>query len=141
MSLEKYEICLKRKKVNHSYAREAIYRIFLENTNTFMTISDIQNRLEESYPKKVSLNTIYRHLHLFVSCDLVLNIQDDNKKAYYINIDGELPLFELCSRCQRVDMIRDLTQKQQKSLADILDSSKGKKMPYMVIHRMCKRCS
>jgi len=141
VSLEKYEMCLKQKKVNHSYAREAIYRIFLENTNAFMTISDIQSRLEESYPKRVSLNTIYRHLHLFVSCDLVLNIQDDNKKAYYISIKDESPLFELCPRCQRVDTIKDLTEKQQKSLTDVLDSSKGKKMPYMVIHRMCKRCS
>jgi len=139
VSLEKFEVCLQKKKVNHSRAREAIYRIFLENINTFMSVSQLHKKLEESYPKKVALNTIYRHLNLFVSCDLVLLLQDDNKKAYYIVVDKEAPVFEICPKCQAVNLTK-VTTNQQNVLRDMVKPNKHHKTPFIVLHKICLHC-
>ena len=139
MSLEKFEACLEKKKVNHSHAREAIYRILLENINHFMTVAHIQKELEVSYPKKVSLNTIYRHLNLFVSCDLVLLIQDDNKKAYYIVVEDEAPIFTICPKCQAVGFA-SVNSEQRKVLSEMMQPNKHHKSPFITLHKLCKRC-
>lgn len=139
MSLERFEACLQKKKVNHSHAREAIYRIFLENMNTFMSVNELHKKLEESYPKKVALNTVYRHLNLFVACDLVLLIQDDNKKAYYIVVDNETPIFELCPKCQAVSFA-EVTKKEQEVLSQMIKPTKHHKTPFIVLHTICQKC-
>lgn len=139
MSLEKFEACLRKKKVNHSRAREAIYRIFLENINTFMSVSQLHKKLEENYPKKVALNTVYRHLNLFVSCDLVLLLQDDNKKAYYIVVDNTAPVFEICPKCQAVGFA-EVTKNQQEVLSQMVQPNKHHKAPFIVLHKLCVHC-
>ncbi|CAA6814445.1 MAG: Unknown protein [uncultured Sulfurovum sp.] len=137
--LKKYEACLKRKKVNHSRAREAIYSIFLDNINCFMSVSELNKKLEEDYPKKVSINTIYRHLNFFVACDLVLLLQDDNKKAYYILVNKEAPVFKICPKCQIV-AVEEITDKQQKTLCELVKPTKYQKAPFVVLHKVCERC-
>ena len=139
MPLTKYESCLERKKVNHSRAREAIYRIFLEHINSFMSVAQLHKKLEEYYPQKVSINTIYRHLNLFVTCDLVLLVQDDNKKAYYILVDSEAPIFKICPKCQIVG-VEKVTPEQQKVLCEMIKPSKHHKAPFVVLHKGCDRC-
>ena len=139
MSLEKYEACLKRKKVNHSRAREAIYQIFLEHINEFMSVVKLHKRLEEHYPKKVSVNTIYRHLNLFVTCDLLLLVQDDNKKAYYILVDTEAPIFKICPKCQVVG-VEEVNKEQRKILCEMIKPSKHQKAPFVVLHKGCDKC-
>ena len=138
--LTKYEACLKRKRVNHSRAREAIYRIFLDFENTFMSVSSLHKKLDDYYPKKVSVNTIYRHLNLFVACDLVLLIQDDNKKAYYILVDSDAPVFNICPKCQAIG-VEEVTQAQQKMLCEMVKPSKHNKTPFVVLHKLCDKCS
>ncbi len=140
MSLIKYEACLEKKKVNHSRAREAIYRIFLDFKNTFMSVSNLHKKLDESYPKKVSVNTIYRHLNLFVSCDLVLLVQDDNKKAYYILVNSDAPVFNICPKCQAIG-VEIVTEEQQKMLCELVKPSKRNKAPFVVLHKICKGCA
>ena len=139
MPLSKYEACLERKKVNHSRAREAIYRIFLDYTNSFMSVAELHKKLDDYYPKKVSVNTVYRHLNLFVTCDLVLLVQDDNKKAYYILVDTEAPVFKICPKCQVVG-IEDVNTTQRKVLCELIAPSKHHKAPFVVLHKICDRC-
>lgn len=139
MSLAKYEECLKSKKVNHSRAREAIYRIFLDFENTFLSVLTIHKKLDEYYPKKVSVNTVYRHLNLFVACDLVLLVQDDNKKAYYISVNSDAPVFNICPKCQAVG-VEEVTQTQQKMLCEMVKPTKHQKAPFVVLHKICDRC-
>ena len=42
----------------------------LQESEKCLMVSEIADRLVESYPKKISTNTIYRHLNLFVDCEL-----------------------------------------------------------------------
>ncbi len=139
MSLDKYELCLEKKKVNHSRAREAIYRIFLDFENTFMSVLMLHKKLDEYYPKKVSINTVYRHLNLFVSCDLVLLLQDDNKKAYYILVDSDAPVFNICPKCQAIG-VEEVTAQQQKMLCQMLKPTNHHKATFVVLHKICERC-
>lgn len=139
LSLGKYEACLARKKVNHSRAREAIYRLFLESKNVFMSVAELHKKLDSYYPKKVSVNTVYRHLSLFVSCNLLLLLQDDNKKAYYILVDDEVPVFTICPKCQIVG-VEKVTEKQRKILAEMIFCTEKEKAPFVVLHKTCKQC-
>ncbi|MCK4441608.1 MAG: transcriptional repressor [Sulfurovaceae bacterium] len=139
MLFNKFDECIRRNKVNHSHAREAIYKVFLENINKFLSVSELRKKLLESYPKKISVNTVYRHLNLFVSCNILLLVQDDNKKAYYILVDKEVPLFEICPNCQSVD-IPKVSPEQEKVLIEILEPKKNRKASFIVLHKACKRC-
>jgi len=51
--------CIKNKKIKHSQAREAIFQVLQESEKCLM-VSEIADKLVESYPKKISINTIYR---------------------------------------------------------------------------------
>lgn len=139
MPLTEFEECIKKNKVNHSHAREAIYKVFSENVNSFLSVSELGKKLLESYPKKISVNTIYRHLNLFVSCDILLLVQDDNKKAYYILVNKEAPVFEICPNCQTID-IPKISSEQEKVLTEILKAKKNRKAPFIVLHQACKKC-
>ncbi|WP_294959408.1 transcriptional repressor [Sulfurovum sp.] len=124
--------CIKNKKVNQSQAREAIYRVFLENEEKCMSVADIRRELSKVYTKKVSLNTIYRHLDLFVSCNLAVVIQDDFKKAYYC-LTGDEPLaFTICRKCNRVKKIAFHPEKCDETLEDT---------DFITIHKKCEKCS
>lgn len=140
MLFNKYQACLTKKSVNYSRAREAIFKIFLENTNTFLSVSKLQKLLEGEYPKKLSVNTIYRHLSFFVSCDLVLLLQDNNKKAYYILVDDDKsPVFTICPSCQAIGF-ESIREDHRKVLCELVEFKEGKKEPFIVIHKICSKC-
>lgn len=139
MPLTKFEICVKRHQVNHSHARVAIYKIFKENVNLFLSVKDLEKKLLEQYPKKISVNTIYRQLNLFISCDILLLIQDNNKKAYYILVNKEAPIFEICPNCQSIDTAK-VSHAQEKVLTEILKDKQTRKAPFIVLHQACHRC-
>lgn len=67
----------KIKKINQSRVREAVYRVLTESKDKCLSVNDILKELLSIYSKKVSINTVYRHLNLFISCELALIIQDD----------------------------------------------------------------
>ncbi len=124
--------CIKNKKVNHSQAREIIYRVFLENRDRCMSVTEIKDELSSMCSKKISINTIYRHLDLFVSCNLVVTIQNDFKKAFYA-LTEETPLaFTICRKCNRVKKIVF----NQEKCEEELDST-----DFITIHKKCKKCS
>lgn len=133
MSLSKLYECINKKKVNTSQAREAIYKVLLE-ANNCMSVPDITNRLEGGYHKKVSLNTIYRHLGLFVECGLVVVIQDDYKKAYYAPTADNALVFSLCPKCNDVSMVKETS-----SMEDILYGLKSSE--FITLHKRCVGCT
>jgi len=123
--------CVEEQKVNHSHAREAIYRILIEAEDACLGIEFIKARLAETYPRPVSVNTIYRHLNLFVSCGLAVTIQDDHKRAYYALTQEKPQAFVVCSRCHAVRKI---------SLGDDAILSKLGKKDFIVLHTKCAGC-
>jgi Fe2+ or Zn2+ uptake regulation protein len=62
--MHKLQDCIDKKCINLSRSREVIYRILLDS-NECMGVTQIIHSASELYPKKISLNTIYRHLKLF----------------------------------------------------------------------------
>jgi len=130
MSKEALSRCIEKKKIKHSQAREAIYRVLKESEKCLM-VSDIADRLVEAYPKKISTNTIYRHLNLFVDCELVLVVQDDFKRAYYTIKEDRVMVFRVCLRCNGVKRLNI----DEKYICD-----EFKDAEFITIHKRCQRC-
>ena len=131
MSISKLYTCMEKKKVNQSQAREAIYRVLMEAHNECMTVADIMEALPKVYAKKISLNTIYRHLNLFISCKLAVMIQDDFKKSYFC-LTGEEPLaFIVCTKCNHIEKCSE----KPKNIMDGLEST-----DFVTIHKRCLKC-
>ena len=130
MKREVLEKCIKRKNIKHSQAREAIYKVLQESDSCLM-VSDIAKRLIESYPKKISTNTIYRHLNLFVDCELVLVVQDDFKRAYYTIKEDRVMVFRVCLRCNGVKRL---------NIDEKYICNEFKDAEFITIHKRCQRC-
>ena len=132
MHISKLHKCMEVKKVNNSLAREAIYNILMQE-NDCMSVSDIVKALKEVHHRKVSLNTIYRHLTLFVECDLVMVIQDDLKKAYYCLTDEDSKVFRICPKCNAVAKMLN-----KEYMTDILKTLENSE--FITIHKRCETC-
>ena len=123
---------METKKVNQSQAREAIYRVLMDAEDQCLCVTRILDELSRIYPKQVSLNTVYRHLNLFVSCKLVVMIQDDYKKAYYC-LTGEDPLaFIVCRKCNCIEKCIS----KSANLINDLEST-----DFITIHKKCQKCN
>lgn len=131
MSIDKLYECMKRKKINNSHAREAIYSVLKQSGNC-MSVAEIITQLNLSYHRKISLNTIYRHLTLFVECGLAVVIQDDLKKAYYCMTGDKANMFSLCPKCNELSVMDD------RSLENILLGLD--KNEFITIHKRCEKC-
>ena len=130
MKREALEKCIKRKNIKHSQAREAIYKV-LQESNRCLMVADIADRLVGSYPKKISINTIYRHLNLFLDCELVLVVQDDFKRAYYTIKEEKVMVFRVCLRCNGVKKLNI----DEKYICD-----EFKDAEFITIHKRCEKC-
>lgn len=126
--MERLYKCLNSKKVNHSRAREVIFQVLLDSDEC-LSVSEIMDRVVKSYPKKISINTVYRHLNFFVECSIAIVIQDDFKRAYYALKDNALMIFELCPRCNSVKKIN-----QNFSCEEFND------VEFVTLHKRCNRC-
>jgi Fe2+ or Zn2+ uptake regulation protein len=123
--------CIEAKRVNQSQARESIYRVLKEAEDQCLSVGEIMERLCNVHPKKISLNTVYRHLNLFVSCKLAVMLQDDFKKAYYC-LTGEDPLvFIVCRKCNGIEKCVDNPVK----LMSELEST-----DFVTVHKKCRKC-
>ena len=131
--MKKLYECMEIKKVNTSQAREAIYKLLLE-VNSCMSVADITHKLAESYQRKVSLNTIYRHLTLFVDCGLVIVLQDDHKKAYYCVCGNKAKAFSICPKCSDLSEVNDGLE-----VETLLSTLKAKE--FITVHKVCKACA
>jgi Fe2+ or Zn2+ uptake regulation protein len=124
------EECIKSKNIKHSQAREAIYRVLQESDKCLM-VSEIEGRLRDIYPKKISLNTIYRHLNLFVDCELVLVVQDDFKRAYYTIKEDRVMVFRLCLRCNGISRV---------NIDEKYICNEFRDAEFITIHKRCHKC-
>lgn len=123
---------MEKNKVNNSQARESIYGILVKE-NDCMTVSDITEKLSTVHSKKVSLNTIYRHLTFFTECGLVMVIQDDYKKAYYCITGERAKAFSICTKCN------DLSQVNDDEAVEMLLKDLGKE-EFITLHIKCQDC-
>ena len=123
--------CMKTKKVNNSHAREAIYTVLM-NADNCISVSEIIDELKETYPRKVSLNTVYRHLTLFVECGLAVIIQDDFKKAFYFLTGDNANAFTLCPKCNHLSIVDD---SNMYNLLNELDTNE-----FLTVHKRCAKC-
>ncbi|WP_324172940.1 transcriptional repressor [Sulfurimonas sp.] len=131
MSINNLNNCIKRNRANHSRVREAIY-ILLMNSDECLNVSQIIKELSTSYPKKLSQNTIYRHLNFFIECKLVIVIQDDFKRAYYYLKENTPMLFCICTTCTRVTK---LPINESVELKEFTDAE------FITIHKICNECN
>nr|WP_321268397.1 transcriptional repressor [uncultured Sulfurimonas sp.] len=131
MSIEKLNECIKIKRANHSRAREALYEILL-NSDECLNVSEITKKLSQNYPKKISLNSLYRHLNFFIDCELVVAIQDNHKRAYYHLKDSNLMTFCICTKCSSVFKVNS---------QNIIPYIKNIDAEFITIHKICNKCN
>ncbi|WP_294967180.1 transcriptional repressor [Sulfurimonas sp.] len=130
MSIEKLNECIKSKKANHSRSREVIYNLLL-NSNECLSVSQITKELSQTYPKKLSLNSLYRHLNFFIESELVIVIQDDYKRAYYHLKENNPMFFNICTNCTN---IKKLDYKEISASSEFIDAE------FITIHKKCEKC-
>jgi len=124
--------CVTARKANSSQAREAIYEVLYQAENC-MSVAEIMEALKISQSKKVSLNTVYRHLTLFVECELAIVIQDDSKTAYYILVSEKAMAFSLCPKC---NYLTGITSSMVDPILETLEST-----DFLTIHQKCIMCT
>lgn len=132
MSMEKLYRCIEEKNVNNSQAREVIYA-FLMKEGGCLSVSEIISKLLEESTRKISLNTIYRHLTFFTECGLVMVIQDDHKKAYYCLSDEKAKAFAICPKCNYLKQVKGVAHID--ALLESLECSE-----FITIHKKCDKC-
>jgi len=120
--------CMKNKRVNYSQIRELIYKILKKNSEC-LSVQEIVDLANEEYPKRIPINTVYRHLRFFIECELAFSIQDDFKKAYYCLCKDESTIFIVCSKCNSI-------KKTDIKVCDELKNS-----DFITIHKKCNNCS
>lgn len=125
--MEKLKKCVEKRKMNYSQSREVIYKI-LRTNDECLSVANILKISLNYYPKKISINTIYRHLKFFMDCELIFTLQDDLKKAYYCLHRDRVDIFEICPRCNKIKKIDlDIC----KEIQDI---------EFITLHKKCKNC-
>ena len=134
--MEKLYECLKIKKINNSRAREVIYDV-LCNAKGCMSVSSISDESNARYPKKISRNTIYRHLGLFIECKLAVMVQDDYKRAFYCLADEDTMLFSICPSCN--SLAKQMVNEHQREYINQLISRESV-CQFITLHEYCKRC-
>ncbi len=132
MSIQKLNQCIQKHKANNSRAREAIYNVLLQNSEKCLNVSQISKELVEFYPKNISRNTLYRHLNFFISCKLLITIQDDSKRAYYYIREDKAMFFSICPNCSHIAKIE---------LEQAVENKEFESAEFITIHKMCSRCN
>jgi len=125
--MNKLQKCIDDNKANTSRSREVIYKILL-NSSDCLTVNQIIEKSISEYPKKISINTIYRHLRFFIDCELTFVIQDDLKRSYYCLCRENTMIFSICTKCNKI----------QKMKTDLCDEFKDSE--FITIHKICKEC-
>lgn len=123
--------CIKDTKSNQSQSREILYRVFLE-ADKCLDISELLKKLKECYAKKISLNTLYRHLDFFIKCKLIIVIQNNNKKSFYCLNEDKIMLFSLCLKCSKLEKLNNNVLCKQIAQRD--------KSEFIVLYKICNNC-
>lgn len=122
------EVLLKE-GANNSKARETIYTILLQS-NEILNVSQILDKLWKVSTKRISQNTLYRHLNFFSEHNLVIVLQGNLKKSYYFINNSECPCFKVCPKCNKIEKI-DSSLNPCKEHTDC---------DYIILYQTCKNC-
>ncbi|UFH58295.1 Fur family transcriptional regulator [Sulfurovum mangrovi] len=133
MSINDLQRCIEKRKANNSQAREVIFRVLLD-ADECLNVAEILSATKEICPKKISLNTVYRHLNFFIECGLVISLQNESKKAYYSIADQNNKIFTMCPKCGRIQKVV-----QENDTFTILGKW-YRHSEYITIHKKCERC-
>lgn len=114
---------------NNSKAREIIYKILLQS-DEILNVSQILDKLWENSTKRISQNTLYRHLNFFSKHNLVIVLQGNLKKSYYFINKGNCPCFKVCPKCNKIEKINS----SLKLCEEHIDSD------YIILYQICKNC-
>jgi Fe2+ or Zn2+ uptake regulation protein len=125
--MDKLQKCIDDNKVNNSRTREIVYKI-LYTSDKCLNIDQIIELSNNLYPKKISINTIYRHLRFFTENELAVAVQNNSKITHYCICEDKASLFCVCTKCDTIEKI-------ESSLYDEFSSSE-----FVTIHKKCKRC-
>jgi Fe2+ or Zn2+ uptake regulation protein len=125
--LNKLQKCIETKRVNTSQSREVIYKI-ISDSDKCLSVAEIIDLASSEFPKKISVNTVYRHLRFFIECELIYAIQDDLKKAYYCLCRDEVDIFEVCPGCNKI-------KKTEMKVCEEMKTSE-----FITIHKKCGDC-
>ena len=126
--IKKLQRCIEKKLANNSQSREIIYKILCESDEC-LSVEKILALARDAYPKKLSLNTVYRNLRFLLECELIFMLQDDLKKAYYCLCKDKVDIFEICPKCNKIKRVE----------LDVCDAMKSAE--FITIHKKCKECS
>lgn len=133
LSINDLQRCIEKHKANNSQAREVIFRVLLD-ADACLNVADILAATKERCPKKISLNTVYRHLNFFVECGLVIALQNESKKAFYCILDPNSKIFTMCPKC---GLIRKINKDGE---ACSFLGEEYTQAEYITIHKKCERC-
>ena len=125
--MDKLKKSIENKRVNSSQSREIIYKILSQSTQC-LTVQEIIDLISEEHPRKISVNTIYRHLRFLMECELIFTIQDNLKKAYYCLCREEVDIFEVCPKCNKIKKI-------EMTICEVMQTSE-----FVTVHKRCKEC-
>lgn len=123
--------CIKIQDIKYSHARESIYKVLIQASNC-LSVTDIMIELDKNDNKKISLNTVYRHLTLFEKCNLLIVIQDTLKKSYYYLISDKAKAFLICPKCNYLSLFND------SDINNMLIHLEN--YEFITIHRKCMEC-
>ena len=125
--MNKLQKCIETKRVNTSQSREVIYKI-ISDSDKCLSVAEIIDLASSEFPKKISVNTVYRHLRFLMECELIYAIQDDLKKAYYCLCRDEVDIFEVCPRCNKIKKIE----------MEVCEEMKISE--FITVHKKCEDC-
>ena len=125
--MEELDLCMQKQNINYTSVRESIYKIFLEKRHIALSANEIVKILNQKYPKKVSLNTVYRHLRVFLECNLILSVHDNVKTTYYF-LSSKNSVFQICTQCFEVQ------QTNIKVCYEFQDAD------FLTLHKKCEKC-
>ncbi len=130
MNIEKLYECIEKSKAKHSQSREALFRMFLDDKNRVWSVAEIEKGLKIFYDRRVSKNTIYRHLSFFMENSMILALQDDFKRSFYCLKDDKSMLFSVCPKCKKIKKITN----------NSLLCKDFENCEFITLHRNCKNC-
>ncbi len=125
--MEDLYLCMQKQNINYTSVRESIYKLFLEKKHVALSATEIVNILNQKYPKKISINTVYRHLRVFLECKLILSVHDNVKTTYYF-LSTKNSVFQICTQCSQV-------QKTDREVCHEFQDA-----DFITVHKKCKKC-
>ncbi|GGH77341.1 Fur family zinc uptake transcriptional regulator [Pullulanibacillus pueri] len=94
---------LKQEGYKQTDKREDILEIFSDSSG-YLSARDVLTQLQSSYDR-LSFDTIYRNLSLFVQLGILEETELDGEKHYQMRCEGEHHHHLICKKCGKTEMV------------------------------------